>query len=101
MSEQLLCKDCKHSFRTIYDIVLMGWSSPYAYKCKKMFKDSAPEPNPVVGVKIKAAHYESCTLARMDYLSKTKQDTVCGPSGAWWQPKNKKDLFKLFTKECK
>lgn len=97
MSEYL-CKDCKHSFRTVGDLLLLGFNSSHAYKCKLMFKESAPEPNPVVGTKIKPSYYENCSIARMEYSSKTYKDGHCGPEGKWWQPKAKKDLFKLLVK---
>jgi hypothetical protein len=97
MSEYL-CKDCKHSFRSVTDIFLLGFNSSLAYKCKLMYKESAPEPNPVTGVKIKPAHYESCSIARMDYLSASRKDSNCGPDAKWWQPKDKKQLFRLIAK---
>ena len=101
MNELLLCKDCKHSFRTPVDIFLLGFKSPHAYKCRLMFKESAPEPDPVVGVKIKPSHYESCTIARMDYLSEARKNSNCGPNAQWWQPRDPKGLFKLILKESK
>jgi hypothetical protein len=63
-----------------------------------MFKESAPEPNPVVGSKIKPAYYESCSLARMDYSSSRYRDQHCGAEAKWWQPKDKRKIFQLIAK---
>lgn len=92
-NEQLLCKDCKHSFQLWYDILFFV-DKRYSLRCRKSYKTEMSESNPVTGPKIKSAHYETCSTARMNYVSK-QYDTNCGEAGRWWQPKNKKDLFKL------
>lgn len=92
MPETVLCKDCNHSFRTFGSISLHGWSSPYAYFCRKSFKDKHTEMDPVVGSKKVEARYDSCGVAR---IGRVDRDDRCGEAGKFWEPKNKKDLFKL------
>lgn len=92
MTEQVLCKDCKHSFRTISNILTHGLTSEYSYQCRKSFKETHVEPNPVVGAKKVQAKYDSCGVARIG--SKGRDHGRCGEEGLWWEPKNKKDLFK-------
>jgi len=87
MSSELLCKDCKHSFRTFSTILVHGFKSEYAYQCKKSFKETHVEPNPVVGSKKVEAKYESCGVTRIGGSDR------CGESGKWWEPKNKKFIF--------
>jgi len=91
MSELVLCKDCKHSFRTISSIGLHGFRSEHAYYCRKSYKEKHTEPNPVVGSRLVEAKYESCSIAR---IGRVDRNDRCGESGLWWEPKNKKDLFK-------
>jgi hypothetical protein len=98
MNEQLLCKDCKHSFRRFADFP--QWGSGYEWKCRKSFKEESITENVVVGNKVKPAYYESCSIARMEYLSKSKNEEGCGKEGRWWQPKDKKHLFLLIKKEA-
>lgn len=91
MSSELLCKDCKHSFRTIASIITHGFNSEYAYQCRKSFKETHMEPNPVIGSKKVEAKYESCGVARIG--SSVYRSDRCGESGQWWEPKNKKFIF--------
>jgi hypothetical protein len=100
MKEQteLLCKDCKHSFRTFSNWMAHG-SKSYAYSCKLAFVPEHVEPDPVTGHKKIPAKYESCNIARMSRLSRDIKEEHCGPEGKHWQPKHKKDLFKLIKKE--
>lgn len=91
MNEQVLCKDCKHSFRTISGIFAHGFNSEYAYLCRQSYRAQHQEPNPVVGAKKVAGHYENCGIAR---IGGDRRNDRCGVKGAWWEPKNKKDLFK-------
>jgi hypothetical protein len=91
---ELLCKDCKHSFRTIGNILTHGFNSEYAYQCRKTFKETHIEPNPVVGSKKVLAKYDSCGVARIGINDR------CGEEGKWWEPKKKKHLFLLIKKEA-
>jgi hypothetical protein len=99
MKEQteLLCKDCKHSFRPIANILTHGFKSEYAYMCRKSFKGDHVEPNPVVGSKKVKAKYDSCGVAR---IGSTSRSDRCGEAGSWWEPKHKKHLFLLIKKEA-
>jgi hypothetical protein len=92
MSESVLCKDCKHSFRTISSIGLHGFKSEHAYYCRKSYKEKHTEPNPVIGSRLVEAKYDSCSIARIG--SKGRDHGRCGEEGLWWEPSNKKDLFK-------
>ncbi len=87
MSSELLCKDCKHSFRTISNIIAHGFNSEYAYQCRKTFKETHTESNPVIGSKKVLARYDSCGIARIN------SNDRCGESGKWWEPKSKKFFF--------
>lgn len=94
--EVLLCKDCKHSFRKWGD-----WFVPekYSLKCRLAYREEKVEVDPVIGKQITPAHYENCNTSRLDYLSKHNDEEGCGKQGRFWQPKHKKDLFKLIKKE--
>ena len=88
--EQVLCKDCKHSFRPLSNILFHGNSS-YAYKCKISFKETHEKFDPVIGPKIIRGDYESCGVAR---IGSRVYPERCGEEGKYWEPKNKRDLFK-------
>jgi len=90
MSETVLCKDCKHSFRKFNDWLFHG-SSSIAYSCRKTFKEAHMAPDLVLGSKKVPSKYESCGVARIGNPSRTDR---CGEQGIFWEPKNKKDLFK-------
>ncbi len=85
MSDTVLCKDCKHSFRIWYDIIF-GGSKRYTMRCRKAYKQSEEEIDLVVGPKIKKEHYETCGTARIF-------KDMCGPEGKNWQPKDPKKMF--------
>lgn len=94
---ELLCKDCKHSFRTITNILAHGFKSEYAYQCRKSYKETHNESNPVIGSKKVLAKYDSCGVVRIG--SRVYGDERCGEEGKWWEPKEKKHLFLLIKKE--
>lgn len=85
MNDKVLCKDCKHSFRTWYDILFMS-SKRYSMKCRKSYKPAEDEEDLVLGPKFVPEHYESCGQTRI-------RSSGCGPEGKWWQPKDPKKLF--------
>lgn len=85
MSE-LLCKDCKHSFRPLSNFPI--WGSGTEWRCRRAFVENTVEHDPVTGPKTVAAHYQRCSAARGGWRS-----AVCGEQGKLWEPKNKKDLF--------
>ena len=90
MNETVLCKDCKHSFRTWGDLILHGFRSPHAYKCRKVYKKNVVEEDRVIGNKIKPAYFESCGLVRCHDASYKNN---CGKEGLWWEPKDNKKFF--------
>lgn len=87
----LLCKECKHSFRTFKMWMALG-SSEYAYTCRLSYKPAHTVNNPVVGNINVAAKYDSCGISRI-------KGQPCGQEGAQWEPKYKQGLFKLIKKE--
>lgn len=96
-NNQLLCKDCKHSFQTWYDRLSMANPS-YTLRCRLSYKEEVVEKNWVVGHKVKPPEYERCSLARYKYSS-PERDINCSEEGRFWEPKHKRDLFKLIAKE--
>ena len=91
MNDQVLCKDCKHSFRKFADWMAHG-SASFAYSCRKSYKPAHTEPDLVMGEKKVPAKYESCGVARIG--TPGRDHGRCGEEGLWWEPKNKQDLFK-------
>lgn len=84
-SDVLLCKDCKHSrYRPWYAI---------SYRCHRAPVPAETKVDPVTGPSTTPSHYESCFAQRLDYTD------GCGKAGRFWEPKRKKDLFKLIKKE--
>lgn len=82
MSQLLLCKECKHA----------KWRPWYfhVWQCHRAKVGETVKEDPVTGPKTIQAHYESCVSARYG---------DCGKSGKHWQPRHKKFLFKLITKD--
>jgi hypothetical protein len=84
MSNELLCKDCKHGFVTV-----MSWlqySGKYRYYCRKAFVPAETRVDPVTGPEKTKARYESCSIARIE-------SKKCGPEAKNWEPKSKKQFF--------
>lgn len=92
MSDDVLCKDCKHSFRKLSEFP--QWGSGYELRCRLNYIENEVVENRVTGNTTRPSYYERCSLTRMDYLSKDRTET-CGKGGKWWTPKNKKDLFRF------
>lgn len=90
MSE-LLCKECKHSFRSLKNILILG-TSEYAYTCRLSHKAAHTVMNPVVGPIKVEEKYDSCGISRL-------KGQPCGQEGKQWEPKHKQGLFKLIKKE--
>lgn len=94
--ESLLCKDCKHS--RISPIAIVGSyifefskPDPVYYKCGRTFTPKRFEVNFVTGsTKIPSS---------MSYCENERKIGSCGRRAKYWQPKKKKDLFKLLTRE--
>lgn len=84
-TDLLLCKDCKHS----------RWRPWHAlsHRCYRVRIPAVTKIDVVTGPITTPAHYESCFSQRFD------GDDNCGKAGRYWQPKHKKDLFKLIKKE--
>jgi hypothetical protein len=93
--EILLCKDCKFSKMNLIDRVftLNGKVGVIGvmYKCVKTLKPSHDIIDPIVGPKRVKAELSFCEIER-EYGN-------CGLSARNWQPRKKKDLFKLLTRE--
>ena len=85
MSE-LLCKQCKHSFRTLGSLPI--WGSGAEYRCRKAFVPEKIEEDLIRGPQKVPAHYKRCMSARGSY-----SDAECGPKGKLWEPKSKKFFF--------
>jgi len=92
MSEHILCKDCKHSFRSWSEFP--QWGNGQEYKCKLSYTAELIKLDPVIGPIKQAAYYERCSLARATRFTKDVKEDHCGPEGKLWEPKHKKDLFK-------
>jgi len=91
-NSQLLCKDCRHSF-----VPLTNWifSPPkYRYSCRKSLIEDQTVHNPVTGDEHEARRYQSCAVFRMG----NSHARNCGTDAYYWEPKSKKDLFKLIAK---
>jgi hypothetical protein len=87
--EQVLCKDCKHSFKLWHEIIV---PASISLRCRKAFHPKAVKIDPVTGPVKEDAYYERCGLARgTAFLSEPDK---CGKDGKNWEPKNKRDLFK-------
>lgn len=96
--QPVLCKDCKHSFIPWADRFSL-LETRYTMRCRLDYKEEEVDKNFVTGHKPKPAHYARCSMAR---LSLSSVDT-CGEQGKFWQPKDKRDLFRLIkhTEEIK
>ena len=88
--EQVLCKDCKHSFRTFANWMAHG-SNRHAYTCRKAFTPEHVVQDPVLGEIKVESRYETCGVARIGH---PKLDDRCGEEGKFWQPKDNNNLFK-------
>ena len=88
---ELLCKDCKHSFRLWSDFP--HWGSGYEWRCRNRFVEAQIKIDPVIGPKKEEAYYEKCGTARMSRLTRDIKDEHCGPEAKHWSPKHKKHLF--------
>jgi len=91
---QVECKDCKHSFRTVGSFLAHG-SGKYAWKCKKSFTPTTVVYDPVIGKETVKGGYENCSISRIGTGEiNPLADNRCGEKGRFWQPKDKKNLFK-------
>lgn len=90
MSEPVLCKDCVHSFQIWYDRVTFA-NPRYTLRCRKAYKEQEVEKNLVTEPKPVAAHYETCSVTRLN-------SSVCKEEGLLWQPKDRRHLFKYIKR---
>jgi hypothetical protein len=88
MSKDLLCKDCKHSFRKWSEFP--QWGLGHEYRCRKTWNPETVEHDPVLGSRKVHGHFSRCSLVR---LHEANYKNNCGKEGKWWEPKNKKLLF--------
>lgn len=86
MSDELLCKNCKHAFRSVLSLPI--WGSGVEWRCRKAWVEETTKPDPVKGPERVPAHYQRCMTARASYT-----DSVCGKEGRLWEPKSKKYFF--------
>jgi hypothetical protein len=61
------------------------------YKCSKFPKEETIVENMVIGPKK--------VEARLPYCEIVRRHGECGQNARYWQPKKKKDLFKMLLKE--
>lgn len=90
-----LCKDCKHSRMLMIDkIFTLGGRVGVIdanYKCAKFPQEATIVENMVTGPqKVKP---------KLPYCEIVRRHGECGQNAKYWAPKNKKDLFKMLTKE--
>lgn len=94
-SSKLLCKDCKHSFvpwhAKLFNLIS---TSKYYYYCRKSATASQVIFDPVTGPEKVSKNYKLCSQMRERFT-----DPVCGPEGAAWEPKRKRDLFLMLTEK--
>jgi hypothetical protein len=91
MSEQVLCKDCKHSFRKLADFP--QWFTGSELRCRLNYIENEIMENRVTGNVKVAPYYARCSASRVDWNIAPGTER-CGKDGKWWAPKNKQDLFK-------
>ncbi len=91
MSDEYLCKDCKHSFMSWQDRLSLA-PKRYALRCRKAYKDVESDGNLVTGPSMTPAHYERCNLTRLP-------SSVCGKEAKLWEPKNEKKHMLLWLKK--
>ena len=96
-NNQLLCKDCKHSFQLWYDRLAMANPS-YTLRCRLSYRQEVVEKNWVTGHRVKPPEYELCSSARYKYVTEDR-DINCSEQGRFWAPKHRRDLFKLIAKD--
>jgi hypothetical protein len=98
MKEQteLLCKDCKHSFRKLSDFP--QWWTGSEWRCRLNYIENEVMENRVTGNVKVAPYYARCSASRLDWNIAPGTER-CGKDGKWWEPKHKKHLFLLIKKE--
>jgi hypothetical protein len=94
-TETYLCKDCKHRFVKLseWPFYIMGFNTIF-WTCRKSFIAEHEEPNYVTGSSKVKGRYFGCTSAR---IGKAREGN-CGEGGYYWEPRDKKGLFKLIVK---
>lgn len=92
MIDNVLCKDCVHSFINWFDYPFALLNRELFTRCKKSWIEPQNEFDPVTGNKTIPGHYRKAGLERLSL-----NDNRCGPRGKYWQPKNKK-LFLTYLK---
>jgi len=87
--EQVLCKDCKHSFKPWDEFFL---PASIALRCRVAYHPNEIKIDPVTGPQKHKAYYDRCAVARGTAFA--SEPEKCGKDGKHWAPKNKRDLFK-------
>ena len=90
----LLCKDCKHSFRKWSEII---FTDSLSLRCRLAFHPAEIKFDPVIGPIKEAEYHDRCSSQR--YESLVKHEDRCDAEGRFWEPKHKKGLFKLIAKD--
>jgi hypothetical protein len=73
---------------------LFDRNNKHRYTCKKSFKPKHEEINLVTGPEKVEGSYDSCSVFR---IGKSEEGN-CGKEAYYWEPKNKRDLFKYMKK---
>ena len=92
-NEQLLCKDCKHSFRATLGAYFLG---SYGYRCRLAWVPETIKENRVTGPTKELAYYARCEVERQHVGLRGEH---CGREATNWAPRRSTDLFKLIKKE--
>jgi hypothetical protein len=87
--EQVLCKDCKHSFKLWHEFY---YSANIALRCRLAYHQEEIQVDPVTGPQKHKAYHDRCAVARGTAFA--SEPEKCGKDGKNWGPKNKRDLFK-------
>jgi Zn-finger nucleic acid-binding protein len=82
---ELLCKNCKHSFRTLASLPI--WGSGAEWRCRKAWVETHVVENLVKGPETIPGYYARCEAVRSRYSD------ICGKEGRLWTPKSKKFFF--------
>lgn len=87
------CIDCKHCKLDWVDklFTLFSEANEVLYRCHRPSKKTV---SPIFGAQeTSLIDYPHCTSERTFNLEER-----CGTAGKYWQPKHKRDLFKMFDK---
>jgi hypothetical protein len=97
---ELFCKDCKHSRVIMRDRLNLFLEDRYRLRCGLRLIPEKIGQDVVTGKpEVTISTYRPCYIERG--TGPGNKDNHCGPAGINWEPRKKKDLFKLFFKKYK